>query len=381
MSRKSCYVIACCWIILICNVCMLSAKEYTQLGNKSRLFSSSSIIKVEKFQRELVFFNKKVDLPCLRIPEHNKLAQSFFIQVGAYRLAKDEPLSCNVIMTRNGELLFLSYNTIYRVTNENNSNILFKNAELNIVAQKTLPKNLRFESLLYASNTKDFIYLRLANASPKNNSKNTGLLHANLCYIGKLDLIGRKLWVVQTNTYFAEIDTDSGWIYDIHNGRVERKNFKGEVIEQWSLKEPSHSCKLAPDKQNLLSCRLDNTMSLMNLKTGVEANLPVHGRAAVWGDNNIIYYISEEEDNNILETSLMQYHIGEQKSKRLFMVKCERERLKDSLLGVAPQLSTDRSWLAWPLPVEDINESKTVLLDIIHGQYRLLDGCWNGVQW
>ena len=53
----------------------------------------------------------------------------------------------------------------------------------------------------------------------------------------------------------------------------------------------------------------------------------------------------------------------------------------DSLLGSAPRLSADRSWLAWQLPVEDFHEGGTILLDIANGEYRIIKGRWEGVQW
>ena len=51
------------------------------------------------------------------------------------------------------------------------------------------------------------------------------------------------------------------------------------------------------------------------------------------------------------------------------------------MLGSAPRLSADHSWLAWQLPVEDFHENGTILLDISNGEYRIIKGQWEGVQW
>lgn len=179
----------------------------------------------------------------------------------------------------------------------------------------------------------------------------------------------------------TQIDPDGGCIYETRNGAVERKDFDGKLANRWQLSERASRCYLAPGKRSLLICRESETLSLLDLKSGRETDLRIRGRVAAWGNNGTIFYISEKTNGDVLDTSLFCYRIGEKEPKRLFLVSCLREKMKDSLLGVSPQLSADRSWLAWCLPVDAFDEYGTILLDLKSGEYRILKGCWNGVQW
>lgn len=369
------------WLAVNVDGSQLLAEDRTELTRTSNIHASTALNKVDKFHRKLVYFIKDIDLPCLHLPEPSKPVEPFFVQVRAYRFAKDNPLSCYVVMNRHGELVFSSYKAILRVNKENHSDKMVSLSELNVSAPDQLPANLHFDSLLYASNAEDVLYVRLSSASNVNVEQESETPYTSSSFVGRLDVKAGRLRVVLTNSPLAEIDSDSGWIYDLHNGSIERKDFNGKVAARWPLSATSFSCCLAPDKQNLLICRQDNTLSMLDLKTGRKTDLPVQGRAAVWGNNGIIYYISEEVHDDVLDTSLLRYRIGDKEPKRLFVVSCQRKNMKDVLLGVSPRLSADRSWLAWPLPVEDFYKYGTVLLDITNSEYRILAGRWDGVQW
>ena len=144
------------------------------------------------------------------------------------------------------------------------------------------------------------------------------------------------------------------------------------------------SLELSQDKRTILIAPLLGLgdFSLLDLKSGRETSLPVTGRAAAWGANQTLFYLEEKKrDGGVLDTSLLRFRVGEKKPTRLFLVSCQRVKMLDSLLGSAPRLSADRSWLAWQLPVEDYHEGGTILLDIANGEYRIIKGRWEGVQW
>jgi hypothetical protein len=180
------------------------------------------------------------------------------------------------------------------------------------------------------------------------------------------------------------LDFDAGLVYQVSGKAIECKDFSGKVRGRWSLPSEFYVLRLAQDKRTMLLAAIlfGNDFSVLDLKTGRRTDLPIAGRAAAWGANQTLFYLVEKDrGNGVLDTSLWRFRIGENEPTRLFLVSCARVERKDALTGIVPRLSTDYSWLAWQLPVEDIHESGTVLLDVTSGEYRIVEGRWEGVQW
>ena len=226
-------------------------------------------------------------------------------------------------------------------------------------------------------------------------------------FLGKLDIPARKLFLLSYDdfTHTVILDADAGTFYQVRaaiaqprevNGKTEYeiragfikcRDFDGKTLAQWPMPEGFESAVLSPDKQAMLLIPLappdvDSPFGLLDLKSGAQTELPISGCMAAWGAKQTLYYLQEKAgDDGVLDTSLFRFRIGRKKPTRLFRVSCKRIRMKDSPLGMIPRFSADRSWLAWRLPVEDFHESGTVLLDVSNGEYRIMKGSWEGVQW
>ncbi len=351
---------------------------------KSRIVAAPSLKNVETFRRKVLFFSKDVDLPCLRVPDNGGQPPDFARSVRLYGLPGVNEWSCSVEMTKDGNLVFLGPEIILRVNKQGTAEKAFSLADLTAQGVKSRRGLLHFEQLLGASTTAAILYLT-ASTEPEHAPGKVYTMREDSQYVGKLDMTTRKLLLTPRGTFTnIALDADAGTFYQLRETTVECRDFTGKARGQWPVSTGAASLELSPDKRTILIAPLLGLgdFSLLDLKSGRETSLPVNGRAAAWGASQTLFYLEEKKrDGGVLDTSLLRFRVGEKKPTRLFLVSCQRVKMLDSLLGSAPRLSADRSWLAWQLPVEDFHEGGTILLDITNGEYRIIKGRWAGVQW
>ena len=392
-------------LFIACIVCRTAAEDESPTPGKSKIVAAPSLKKVETFRRKVVFFTKDVDLPCLRLPAPDEQTLGFVFTTGLIKLLASQPYSQHVEMTNDGDLVFRGHQTIFRVNKKGKAEKLADLAELTLTGAKAARENLHFDSLLGASPTAAVLYLGLSNENAKAGVPFSPRDYSY--YLGKLDIPARKLSLLSYDdfTHTVILDAEAGTFYqvraaiaeprevngkteyELHEGFIRCRDFNGKTLGQWPMPEGFESAVLSPDKQAMLLIPLappdvDSPFSLLDLKSGDQTELPISGRAAAWGAKQTLYYLEEKAgDDGVLNTSLFRFRIGKKRPTRLFLVSCKRVRMKDSSLGMVPRLSADRSWLAWHLPVEDFHESGTILLDVANGEYRIMKGSWEGVQW
>lgn len=391
MLRQFFILVAIAWPFVTCDVSRTVAEDDVPKAGKSKVVVASFLKRVERFRRKVVFFNKDIDLPFLQVPDAGSPIHDFFERVNAYQLPDGHDLFSRVAMTKDGDLVFLNPRTIFRVNKAGSAEKLVSLAELKVVGTKTWSEGFHFDYLFGVSTVTNVLYVSISN-EPEH-ELGVVFTKSGSYYLGKLDLAARQVLAVPYDGIINQIaiNPDAALVYQIHDGSIECKDFDGKLTNSWSRPGIHDSLCLAPDRQTILfsvfsqggfSLLLQNDVSLLDLKSGHQTNLPIVGRAPVWGLNQTIYYLVEKErDNGILDTSLFRFRVGEQRPARLFFVSCQRVKRRDSLLGSKPSLSGDYSWFAWELPVEDYHESGTVLLDITNNEYRIINGRWEGVQW
>ena len=384
MLRQLLIVVAIAWLCVARDVSRTVAEDDLPTAGKSKLTAAPLLKRVETFRRKVVFFRKDADLPCLGEPVPGRHVPDFLWRVRAFEVPGANSFSFGAEMTKDGDLVFPSRNMILRVNKAGSAEKLISLAELTVPGAGKMPEGTHIEELLGASATGNVLYAGLSD-EPEHAP---GVIYtkSGSDYLGRLDLTKRQLLLMpySGSREGIALNCDAGLVYQGQSEAIECKDFSGKVHGRWSLPGDLYDLRLAPDKQTLL---LANTLSktnfsVLDLKTGHRTVLPIAGRAAAWGANQTLFYLVEKErENGIVDTSLFRFRIGESEPTRLFLVSCRRVAMQDALPGVAPRLSTDCSWLAWRLPVEDIHESGTVLLDVTNGEYRIIAGHWEGVQW
>jgi hypothetical protein len=388
MARRSSLWAVVGWLCIAGEAALAIAAEEAPLPGKSKIVAAPFLKKVETFRRKVVFFSKDVDLPFLKVPEPGERTAILFHGV----VGSGEDVSGRVIMSKDGELLLCAGMKILRASKEGPPEVLVRLAELTIAGTDKRPERLHFDQLVAASATKDILYVALSDTG-----RPDGRTHSyaeNAFFLGKLDRAARRLALAKVALpSHLDVDPEAGFIYQAGTGLIERTDFEGKQVKQWRLPggpdyEPlPPGCRLSPNRQSLLLSRptfSSNSwrehLTVLDLGTGRESVLPIKGRAPAWGSDGVIFFLQEAEgEGGILETSLFRLQIGQKEPSRLFWVSCKRVERLDSLLGTAPDLSADRSWLAWQLPVE-YSESGTILVDLTSQEYRILGGRWSGVQ-
>ena len=386
MLRRLLIAVIVGWPIVVRDVAPTMAEEEKPTPGKSQLVAASFLKRVEKFRRKVVFFHRDADLACLAVPDPDRRVPDFLVRVGAFAVAGADRFSAHVEMTKDGDLVFSSGHMILRVDPSGTARKLVELSELTVAGVDKPPQDLHIEQLLGSSTAANVLYVRLSN-EPKH-APGVVYTQSGSCYLGKLDLASRRLSLLPCEPWSkrTSVDFDGGFVYQINDQAIEEKDFAGKILGRWSppdTRRPLCSLFLGPDKRTMLVGRslLSTEFSVLDLKSRRETEVPIEGQGMVLGRDQTIYYLVEKErELGVLDTSLMRFRIGEKEPTRLFLVSCQRVKMRDSLLGNPPRLSTDLSWLAWRLPVEDARESATILLDIVGGQYRIIKGYWGGVQ-
>ena len=179
----------------------------------------------------------------------------------------------------------------------------------------------------------------------------------------------------------AAIDVDAKVGYRALCNRVEERDFDGHVKRVWPVRGIPDECNLASDRKCLVlghAGRLSRSrqFTVLDLTTGKQT-LPVPGEFATAGKNGAVYFLHQQQRENLLETSLYRIQRGEESPTQLFFVSTVVAD-RPSFLGTGEvRLSADGSWLAWFLPVEH-SESGTLLLDLENQEYQILGGQWVG---
>ena len=296
--------------------------------------------------------------------------------------------SCSAEMTKDGDLVFLNPKMILRVNKKGLAEKMVSLKELTVKGVKSRRESLHFQQLLGVSTAAAVLYVS-ASTEPEHEPGVAYTMSESSYYVGKLDLTARKLLLMPCEMPVGiALDPDAGTVYQSREASIECHDFDGKARGQWPVSNGVAELVLSPDKRTMLLSSIiprllgGGAFSVLDLKSGHETDLPISGRAAAWGANQTFFYLDEQErDGGVLDTSLFRFRVGDKKPTRLFLVSCQRVKMKDAMLGSAPRLSADRSWLAWRLPVEDFDESATILLDISNGEYRIIKGDWEGVQW
>ncbi len=395
-------------LLVACEVCRAAGEDDTPTPGKSKIIPAASLKEVETFRRKVVFFAKDVDLPCLRLPAPGERTPGFIFTTGAIRLIASQPCSEHMEMTNDSELVFVVHKMAIRINQGGKAEKLFALSELTLTGAQPPSKGLHFENLLGASPAASVVYVGLSNAPMESGQSVSPKVYSY--FLGRLDIPARRLALVPYDDYpydvvldaeeekfyqvrsaTAEARTVNGeTVYDGHEGFIKCRDFAGKTLKQWPLPGNIASAALSPDRRSLLLIPATGLMErsdakihfeLLDVKTGDCADLPITGcGAAAWGTDQTIYYLRETSNDGVLETKLFRRRLGEKKSTRLFRVLCKTKET-NMYLARAPRLSADRSWLTWQLPVEDYRESGTILLDVTSGEYRIMRGHWEGVQW
>jgi hypothetical protein len=367
------------WLLIAGVAAEAIAKPKTPVGKESPLHAAPFLKNVETFKREVVFFPKNVSSPYLKVPRPGEHPKDFLSRAGALALGENR-LNGSVVMTKDGDLLFSSSNKIFRARNEGAAEKLIGLSDLTPGGYDRSSSPLHIEQLLAASATKGILYLALSTEPEFDPGPYLADKYAH--FIGKLDWEARQLLLVKvSDTNAIVIDPKTEMIYEPRKRSVERKDFHGKVEKHWPLSEWVDACWLADDRRSLLlsSSLIQGDFRLLDLQTGRDRSLPISGRAPAWGAGEVLFFMQQiARDDGVIDTSLNRFQIGEKGPTRLFLVSCARKH-KDSLPGLPPVVAPNRSWLAWPLPVE-YPESGTILLDLKHNEYCILEGLWAGVQ-
>ena len=392
-------------LFITCAVCRTAAEDDSPTPGKSKIVAASFLKEVETFRRKVVFFTKDVDLPCLRLPATGEKTPGFLFTTGAIKLLASQPYSQHVEMTSDGDLVLVTHQAIIKVNKAGKAEKLANLADLTLTGAKAPRENLHFERLLGASATEAVLYLSLSNENAEPGVSFSPSEYSY--YLGKLDIPARKLLLLPYDNLLCPVvlDADAGTFYHVHAGSLESRDlngekvldsrggfikcrdFNGKKLGQWPLSEGIYSAALSPDKRSLLLIPLsppdgESPFGLLDLKTGSQTELPISGGAAAWGAKQTIYYLNEKKrDDDVHDTSLFRFRIGEEKPTRLFLFSCKHVKSKNTFFGMAPRLSADRSWLVWHLPAENYHERENILLDLTNGEYRIMKGGWEGVQW
>ena len=394
-------------LLVACEVCLAAGEDDTPTPGKSKIIPAASLKEVETFRRKVVFFAKDVDLPCLRLPAPGERTPGFIFTTGAIRLIASQPCSEHMEMTNDSELVFVVHKMAIRINQGGKAEKLFALSELTLTGCSRRQKGFISRTcwgrrLRQVSCTSAFPMCRW-------NRDSRFLRKSTLTFLGRLDIPARRLALVPYDDYpydvvldaeeekfyqvrsaTAEARTVNGeTVYDGHEGFIKCRDFAGKTLKQWPLPGNIASAALSPDRRSLLLPatglmeRSDAKIhfELLDVKTGDCADLPITGcGAAAWGTDQTIYYLRDMFNDGVLETKLFRRRLGEKKSTRLFRVLCKTKET-NMYLARAPRLSADRSWPTWQLPVEDYRESGTILLDVTSGEYRIMRGHWEGVQW
>ena len=384
MLRKCLLAIAIGLLCRAADTWRRAADDGPPTAGKSKIVAAPALKNVETFRRKVLFFRKDVDLPCLRVPAGGGQPPDFARSVhlvwpaGRQRVellrGDDQGRRPGIPRPRN--------NPSRQQQREGGKGLQpgGPDSARGEVATRIAP----FRATLGASTTAAVLYLT-ASTEPEHKPGKVYTMREDSQYVGKLDMTTRKLLLTPRGTFTnIALDADAGTFYQLRETTVECRDFTGKARGQWPVSTGAASLELSPDKRTILIAPLLGLgdFSLLDLTSGRETSLPVNGRAAAWGANQTLFYLEEKKrDGSVLDTSLLRFRVGEKKPTRLFLVSCQRVKMLDSLLGSAARLSADRSWLAWQLPVEDFHEGGTILLDIANGEYRIIKGRWEGVQW
>jgi hypothetical protein len=385
MLRRFLVVAVIGWPLVITDASRTIAEENTPKAGKSTVVAAS-FLKQVAFRRKVVFFRRDVNLACLALSEPGRHAPDFLACVRAFEVPGANSFSARLEMTSDGILVFSCRDMILRINKSGRAEKLVSLSELPMFGVDKRPKGIHIEQLLGVSAKANFAYLSLSN-EPEH-APGVVYTASGSYYLGRLDLTNRRLLLLPSRGYYGGqtvLDFDKGLVYQIEKRTVKCRKFEGKTVSHWPLPNAGlYDLCLGPDERSLLLAKtlLGSDFSLLDLKTGNTTDLPIAGRAMAWGANQTLYYLVEDDrKDGVLDTALFRYRIGEKEPTKLFMVSCQRITTRDSLLGSEPRLSTDRSWLAWQLPVEDVHERGTVLLDVTNGEYRIIKGRWEGVQW
>jgi hypothetical protein len=386
-------------------VCRAGAEDGAPAEGKGKIVAARFLKNVDNFRRNVVFFRKDAGLPCLRLPAPGERTLGFVFATNAIRLLEGQPYCEHVEMISDGDLVFAGSRTIFRVNKKGRADKLASLAELTLTGANAPPKDLHFENLLGTSATAAVLYIGLSNETMESGVPIQPSDYAH--YVGKLDIPARKLLLLPCGDSARDvvIDADAGRYYQVRAvcvapaalndngavkvdvGSIKCRDFNGKMLGQWPLPLGFSSIAPAPEKRAILlipepSPDDATRFSLLDLNSGAIAELPIRGHEAAWGANQTLYYIDEKFTNEgVVDSSLFRFRIGDKQPTRLFLFSCKHVKMKDTLFGMAPRLSADRTWLAWQLPAEQFQERETILLDIANGEYRIMEGHWEGVQW
>ena len=384
-------VFAC--ILVACAVSRATADDGETARRKSTIVAAPFLKSVDKFQRRVVFFNKDVDLPCLRLPEPGQQPPLFFESTRAFGLRGLGSFGEGVQMTSDGRLVFLSAKTILFVNERGRAEKLAGLADLAVAGPGTRPENLHFGGLVAASPAAAILYITLSNSPGPGEEPSASSVQSS--FLGRLDLKTRRLLLVPDEDGDlrdgpAEIDPDAGLIYQAKRARtLECRDFDGKSRGHWSLPRGASAYHLSADRRTMLVSGDTAPVTILDLKSGSCTDLPISGRFAIWGPDRTVFYVAQtSSDGDVLDRiSLFRYRVGDKRPTRLFLVSCQSDAEKGGVLGgggpptETPRLSADRSWLSWHCWGEDsYHESQTILLDTSSNEYRVLQGRWLGVQ-
>ncbi len=196
----------------------------------------------------------------------------------------------------------------------------------------------------------------------------------------RLDLDSKEMKTIRIPfAHGVDVDLETGTVYDRGEsgaGRIIVKDFRGTPERRIPLSVPCDRCRLSPDRKHLLISNHDldphPRLALVELATGKESVLPVEGALATWGNDETLFFVRGSN-------SLWRYRLGATSATEVVAVR------GNPAPGFAeePQLSGDKTWLAWGWTIENAGRPKNgmILFDVESNEYRQLDGWWRNVRW
>lgn len=120
----------------------------------------------------------------------------------------------------------------------------------------------------------------------------------------------------------------------------------------------------------------ESFLAIFDVDSGAEEVLPVNATHASWANDSELFIVRGERE-------LWRYKIGEATAERLISMEGANAHDQGSYAKPAV-VSDDGTWVAWQWAGRDQHGQLgmgTILVDLVNGEFRRLDGWWHNVAW